>query len=88
MNEMPVEYGAHHAARKPDEPMARPIEYPATGSEWRHRTSSIVYEVIDVANLAASDPQKWPAMVVYMDPMGVTWARPLTEWHNKFKELK
>jgi hypothetical protein len=57
--------------------------YPNPGSVWLHHTGR-EYGVISMANTAAVDDPRFPAMVVYVDRDLNVWTRPVSEWHDKF----
>ena len=55
------------------------------GSKWIHRKSGVEYKIILVANEDAEDNDKWPVTVIYQNPFGNIWARPLFAWDKSFK---
>lgn len=60
------------------------MNIPKPHSLWRHHKGD-TYVVIEIANTASNDINKFPLMVIYRKAgHGDLWARPLTEWNAKF----
>ena len=59
---------------------------PKKNSKWQH-TSGKIYRVLLLTNLSATK-EDYPVTVVYEDPNGDIWSRPLTNWHSSMTEVK
>lgn len=53
---------------------------------WRHTESGQLYIVEGLCNLHSNDVEKFPVTVVYLDPHGHTWSRPVNDFIAKFTE--
>ena len=54
-------------------------ELPRVGSFWKHR-NGVTYAVTAITNLPNSE--RYKTTVVYMNPSGAMWSRPLEDWHR------
>lgn len=59
---------------------------PEVWSQWRHKSTGRLYRIKEIANKRA-DRHGWPVTVVYEDRDGSIWARPLSEWHERYEAL-
>jgi hypothetical protein len=55
---------------------------PTPQSAWLHHSGK-TYTVMAVANVDPDKSSDVP-LVVYSDASGVTWSRPMAEWHSSF----
>lgn len=56
--------------------------YPLPESTYRHKKTGNLYTVDCVANTSGD---RWPHIVVYYDASGVLWARPVSEWMERYE---
>ena len=60
---------------------------PKLGSLWYHKVKKRYYEVVVIANDQENGNYKyWPEIIVYKDYDSI-WARPLSEFLDKFEEV-
>lgn len=57
------------------------------GQFYKHKKTERVYCVLEVANECATDKQKWPTTVVYVDDKKRVWAKNERDFIRSFEEV-
>lgn len=63
---------------------------PGTYTFWKHKKSSKIYVLTDIANQNASPERKdeYPTLAVYKDRLdGQVWAQPLDKFLEKMEQM-
>lgn len=59
---------------------------PEIDSTWKHHNGN-TYEIIAIANLETTRPEKYPITIVYEGENGKIWSRPFDRWHASMKQV-
>jgi hypothetical protein len=57
----------------------------SVGTEWKHNKKGSLYKILHFANIHGD---RWEWMVVYIDEKAQVWARPVTEWAERYELVK
>lgn len=66
---------------------AVPVEEVTPLSRWKHSNGS-TYAVILITNDHSENQDRYPTTVVYRDYNGITWSKPLSDWHRSMTKME
>lgn len=67
-------------------PEFKPDPLPTPDSFWVHKDGAI-YQVIQLANVDSTQPDRYPVTVVYRGEDGKVWSRPASDWYRSMRQF-